>query len=352
MRGVLFPGDRRKPLSLGLALALGLAALLLATGCSGALLPDFRPTLTPSAAPPAMATATWTPPPSPTATTTATLTPTPPPTATPTPTLPPLRVAVRLDPPQVVQGRTLVVRVACSRPCALAGSLDGRPLGFASTDGIAHYAFGGVHAMAALKPQAVVLVASTADGQQMALQTEVGVLAGEFGIESITLPPATAKLLDPAITQAEEQRVGLAYAQWSPTMQWQGAFTWPLTNTLTSPFGTRRRYNGGALTYHTGTDIRGATGDPVRACADGVVALAERLQVRGNAVILDHGAGVLSGTYHLDGIAVAPGQRVAQSDLLGAVGSTGLSTGPHLHWELRVGGVAVSALEWTERAIP
>jgi murein DD-endopeptidase MepM/ murein hydrolase activator NlpD len=87
----------------------------------------------------------------------------------------------------------------------------------------------------------------------------------------------------------------------------------------------------------------------VVAAAAGVVALAEPLAVRGNAVIIDHGAGVLSGYYHLDRIVVNAGQTVAQGELIGEVGSTGLSTGSHLHWELRVGGVAVLPSEWVER---
>jgi murein DD-endopeptidase MepM/ murein hydrolase activator NlpD len=105
-------------------------------------------------------------------------------------------------------------------------------------------------------------------------------------------------------------------------------------------------------TYHEGIDLGGITGEPVHAAAAGVVVLAETLQVRGNAVILDHGAGVLSGYYHLDRIAVQAGQRVGQGDLLGAMGATGLVTGSHLHWELRVGGVAVDPREWTEWIFP
>ncbi|MBC7257258.1 MAG: M23 family metallopeptidase, partial [Chloroflexi bacterium] len=93
----------------------------------------------------------------------------------------------------------------------------------------------------------------------------------------------------------------------------------------------------------------GETGDPVQAPAAGIVALAEVLQVRGGTVILDHGAGVLSGYFHLQSIAVREGETVEPGTLLGEIGSTGLSTGSHLHWEMRIGGIAVDPREWLER---
>jgi murein DD-endopeptidase MepM/ murein hydrolase activator NlpD len=84
----------------------------------------------------------------------------------------------------------------------------------------------------------------------------------------------------------------------------------------------------------------------VTAPADAIVALAEPLQVRGNAVILDHGRGVFTGYWHLSELRVTPGQRVAAGDLLGLVGNTGLSTGAHLHWELRIYGIAVDPMQF------
>jgi murein DD-endopeptidase MepM/ murein hydrolase activator NlpD len=80
--------------------------------------------------------------------------------------------------------------------------------------------------------------------------------------------------------------------------------------------------------------------------------MAEPLQVRGEVVILDHGWGVFSGFWHLSQIDVTAGQAVDRGDIVGLVGDTGLSTGPHLHWEMRVGGVPVDPLQWTQREFP
>jgi murein DD-endopeptidase MepM/ murein hydrolase activator NlpD len=81
-----------------------------------------------------------------------------------------------------------------------------------------------------------------------------------------------------------------------------------------------------------------------------VVGLAEALFVRGNAVVLQHGLGVCSGYWHLSRIAVRPGQQVKGGELIGYVGSTGLSTGPHLHFEVRVHGVPTDPAAWLVRA--
>jgi murein DD-endopeptidase MepM/ murein hydrolase activator NlpD len=80
--------------------------------------------------------------------------------------------------------------------------------------------------------------------------------------------------------------------------------------------------------------------------------LAEPLQVRGKVVILDHGLGVFSGFWHLSQIDVEVGQVVGRGEKVGLVGSTGLSTGPHLHWEMRVHNVPVFPIQWTRQELP
>ncbi|MFT5194668.1 MAG: murein DD-endopeptidase MepM/ murein hydrolase activator NlpD, partial [Candidatus Promineifilaceae bacterium] len=114
-----------------------------------------------------------------------------------------------------------------------------------------------------------------------------------------------------------------------------------------SYYGARRSYNGGPYaSYHEGLDFAAYRGSNVYAPAAGVIALAETLYVRGGAVIIDHGIGVYTGFYHLDSIAVTAGSAVQQGDLIGTVGSTGLSTGPHLHWDLLVNGIWIDPFEW------
>jgi murein DD-endopeptidase MepM/ murein hydrolase activator NlpD len=122
---------------------------------------------------------------------------------------------------------------------------------------------------------------------------------------------------------------------------------------ITSTFGTRRSYNNGpATSFHGGTDFGGGVGVPIYAPAPGTVVLAELLTVRGYAVLVDHGLGLFSGYWHNDRLAVSEGQQVETGDLIAYMGSTGLVTGPHLHWEMRLQGIAVEPMQWIEDTIP
>jgi murein DD-endopeptidase MepM/ murein hydrolase activator NlpD len=86
--------------------------------------------------------------------------------------------------------------------------------------------------------------------------------------------------------------------------------------------------------------------------APGRVVLAEMLKVRGNTTIIDHGWGIFTAYLHQSEIQVSVGDRVETGQIIGLVGGTGRVTGPHLHWEVWVGGVPVDPIEWTERAFP
>ena len=130
-------------------------------------------------------------------------------------------------------------------------------------------------------------------------------------------------------------------------------FQRPCVGAISAYFGAHRSYNGGPYTsYHSGVDFRAPTGTPVHASAAGTVVLAEPMVLWGNAVVVDHGWSVLTGYGHLSTIEVQVGQQVAPGDLIGRVGSTGLSTGAHLHWETWVGGNSVNGLQWLEEFYP
>jgi murein DD-endopeptidase MepM/ murein hydrolase activator NlpD len=176
---------------------------------------------------------------------------------------------------------------------------------------------------------------------------EVRVVAGSFGRFVLQLPPDRRALLVPERLRAERLKV-VGSCDFNRPQQWRGPFRKPVqTNRITDPFGTRRSYDGGrTYSYHEGLDYGVPEGTPVYAPAPGVVGLAERLDVRGNAVTLDHGLGVCSGYWHLSRIAVKPGQTVQAGDLLGYSGNTGLSNGPHLHFEIRVRGIPTNPAPW------
>lgn len=110
---------------------------------------------------------------------------------------------------------------------------------------------------------------------------------------------------------------------------------------MTSPFGMRKHPLLGRLAIHTGIDLRGDLGVPVRATATGKVTIAGRQGGYGNMVEISHGNGLATRFGHLSEISVKIGQVVRIGEMVGRIGSTGRSTGPHLHYETRVNGEAV-----------
>jgi murein DD-endopeptidase MepM/ murein hydrolase activator NlpD len=133
----------------------------------------------------------------------------------------------------------------------------------------------------------------------------------------------------------------------------QGCFQLPVEGfRRTSGFGDRRTflYTGGKTdrSIHTGIDFATPKGTPVHACARGQVVLARNRILTGNTVVLEHLPGVYSLYYHLDGIEVKEGAGVSRGSRIGTSGATGLVTGPHLHWEIRTGGVPVNPEAFVE----
>lgn len=117
---------------------------------------------------------------------------------------------------------------------------------------------------------------------------------------------------------------------------------------ITSGFGVRRDPFLGTPALHSGIDFRADTGTPVHATADGIVTMAQRYAGYGNMVDIEHEGGIVTRYGHMSSIAVTAGEQVKAGDLIGTVGSTGRSTGPHLHYETRIGGDAVNPLRFVK----
>lgn len=126
-----------------------------------------------------------------------------------------------------------------------------------------------------------------------------------------------------------------------------GGFVAPVEGRVSSPFGWRNvSVNGNR--YHGGLDIAANMGTPVVAARSGVVTRAGWWGSYGNVVVLDHGDGAETRYAHLSAVTVRVGQGLRQGDVLGRVGSTGASTGPHLHFEVRFDGRAVDPLPYLQ----
>jgi murein DD-endopeptidase MepM/ murein hydrolase activator NlpD len=175
------------------------------------------------------------------------------------------------------------------------------------------------------------------------------VAAGGYERLSVTLPQESIDLLSDQAAIGEERRVVTeAYTSFTPERLWSGPWLMPVQGSISNAFGVQRSVNGGPYGTHGGTDIVADGGTPVVAAAGGRVVLAQPLYLLGNSVIIDHGAGLLTGHHHMSSIAVTSGQEMTKGDLVGYVGTTGFSSGDHLHWEARIHGVRVDALLLTQ----
>lgn len=268
-----------------------------------------------------------------------------------------------LRPLDVVQGQAAALRLRIPTTGTVHARYAGLPLAMVYEDGQAWGLFG-VHPLTApgttwldvdVAAEAVPRgLAHAVQQGWLRVSVPVRVTPGTYVTQHLVLPPAKGELLQPTRLADERAKLNTIWPQASLAPQWTGVFTRPLSIEfpITSPFGTRRSYNGGPVSgFHEGQDFGAPEGAPVLAPAPGRIVLAEMLAVRGNAVIIDHGAGLHTGYWHLSKIDVQPGQAVQAGDKLGEVGTTGLSTGWHLHWEARIGATPVDPLPLLEQTL-
>lgn len=261
-------------------------------------------------------------------------------------------VDVRL-PDAVMQGRTGRLAIRSSRPLSLTAAWNGLPLGLQQND-LWQMAFLPTPALLGPGHFPVEIGYAATGGGVISRTFSVLVSEGPYDSQIIELPDEKGGLLDPAFTLPEIEKLYALWAVADTPLAWTAPLSRPigLDYPTTSPYGTRRSYNGGPYnSFHSGQDYGAPEGVTVTAPGDGIVVLAEPLNVRGNSVVIDHGGGVFTGYWHLSEIFVAVGQAVAVGEALGLVGTTGLSTGNHLHWEMRIYGVAVDPLQFLEEGI-
>jgi hypothetical protein len=141
---------------------------------------------------------------------------------------------------------------------------------------------------------------------------------------------------------ADQKKIDLARSKSEPDFLFSGPFVQPVEGILTTPYGYTRYVNGKYDSSHLAIDLAAKEGTPIKATNDGVVALADTLYLTGNAIYIDHGMGLFSQYAHLSELRVKAGDRVKQGDIIGLVGTTGFSTGPHLHFTFWAHNVQVN----------
>lgn len=186
-------------------------------------------------------------------------------------------------------------------------------------------------------------IRAVAGGRPFTWQRKIRITSKTYPRQELRLPK---KMVTPPASvldriKQERKRTGAAKNTWSDRRMWRLPFYRPVPGKTTSVYGLRRVLNNIPKNPHRGMDFRAATGSPVKSVAQGRVILVEDHYYAGNSIYIDHGNGVVSLYFHLEKFLVKPGDTVGRGEVIGLAGSTGRSTGPHLHLSVSVNGQLV-----------
>jgi hypothetical protein len=263
--------------------------------------------------------------------------------------------SAELSPDVLIQGKAAEIKLDGEPGYSLHGILVDKPLNFFQVQNGQYVALAGIHAMLPPGIYPLVITGTLSSGAPLEFSQGVLVNSGDYPFDAaLNVSPETT---DPAVTQPEDGQWFALTKPVTPEKQWDGKFLSPVpkeyADCFPSRFGSRRSYNGSEYKYfHTGLDFCGKEGTDIYAPAAGMVVFAGPLTVRGNATVIDHGWGLYTAYMHQSEILVQPGEKVEPGQLIGRIGRTGRVTGPHLHFEVWVGGIQVDPMDWLENPYP
>jgi len=171
-----------------------------------------------------------------------------------------------------------------------------------------------------------------------------------FPVAYVNFTPEKRELIGSPLNERERDLISTALKTEKEKQNWEREFILPVEGKIIGGYGAKRMAGKEFLWSHKGVDLKVPESTPVRAANSGVVILAEEgFYLHGKTVVIDHGQGVTTIYLHLKSINIRKGDKVTKGQIIGRVGETGLTTGPHLHWGLYVHGVPVDPLPWVER---
>lgn len=175
----------------------------------------------------------------------------------------------------------------------------------------------------------------------------IHVLPKDFPIQYLSISTEIQQATqNDAAYEEYNKYVGAVRKTNTPVKMWDGVFIQPVEGRISTEFGMRRFVNNAPTLYrHSGIDIAADKGVPIKAANSGKVILSRYLTLTGNTVLIDHGYGIISWYYHMDTLSVNGGDMIEKGQIIGTVGSTGFSTGPHLHFSISVHDVFTNP--WT-----
>ncbi|MDX9715275.1 MAG: M23 family metallopeptidase [Dissulfurispiraceae bacterium] len=247
----------------------------------------------------------------------------------------------RIIPDVIKPGDPFLVKIegSATEPAAL---FEGRKL-LSISCGESCYLFIGAVDVGAAPGKYIVNISSSAKS----VNAEFNLKDGGFREIHLTLPGDKVTLDSETLKRVIHEKAMLddIFAR-NSSAAWTGSFVYPLDSDVTSGFGNRRIINKSITSIHRGIDMRARTGDLVRAANTGKVVLAKELFYGGNTVIVDHGLGIFTIYMHLSEFKAMEGDIISKNQVLGLAGSTGRSSGPHLHFGVKIQSQSINPISF------
>ena len=261
--------------------------------------------------------------------------------------------SIVIDNLPLTQGGTFLIKVESDQEVTIKADLASIQPTFVEVGGV-QMAYGGINALTETGVYPLTMTVTYPDGGEYRFDQLVMISSGNYPSDGVLeVDPET---IGTDAEKEENTRFKAVVAAVTPVQQWEGLWYSPAQDAdcIISEFGSRRTYNDNpSLYYHTGLDLGYCKGTDVYAPAGGtVVGVFPNQVVRGNTIVIDHGLGIYTTYMHLNEILISQGEKVESGQLIGIIGTTGRSTGPHLHFQVDIQGTPVNPLTWLRRAFP
>lgn len=264
----------------------------------------------------------------------------------------PIISQITLSPLPLIQGKTHEFSVVTEKEAEISITFDNNIYTLEKISPNNHVAFIGVPALAEPGIYPIHVSGNDNSGSKINYSQSVLLNNGNYTDEYVLgVDPNTIDLL----TIDSEEEILKSINGSSPFPLWSGQFSYPVDSPcLSSRFGTRRSYNDGQYNYyHTGQDFKVCADNlNIYSSSNGIVKYVGLLPIKGNFTLIDHGLGIYSGYAHQSKVFVNVGDSVEMGQLIGEIGNTGRSVGPHLHWEIWVNHVPVDPIDWIVNSYP
>ena len=192
------------------------------------------------------------------------------------------------------------------------------------------------------------IIVTSEQGKEKRIEKSISVFKTKFPSSSYWLKPSVNKLRARDIVDNEWSDVEKVLLIEDDRAYWTDRFDLPAKAEISQGFGYRQIINNKPSGSHRGTDIAVSVGTPIQTANNGRVVFAKKLRAFGNTMVVDHGAGVHTLSFHLSKFILPVGANVKKGDIIALSGNTGMSSGPHLHWGMSVHNLRVDPIQWTK----